>query len=98
MILIFFITPTNHFRDQACCFLKLCLYYRFYVIFIYLVFPFDLIFYEPIHPWRVTVIKCNQFVGNKIRKDIVVSLKIENCLLTVLLLNKLSQFTDLTGL
>ena len=37
-------------------------------------FPFDFIFYKIIHPRRVTIIKCNQFVRNKIRKDVCYSL------------------------
>ena len=49
----------------GCCFLKLNLVTVFtticYISLIYLVFPFDFIFYKIIPP-RVTIIKFNQFV------------------------------------
>ena len=67
--------PTNHFRGYTCwgeggrggcCFLKLNLVTVFtticYISLIYLVFPFDFIFYKIIPP-RVTIIKFNQFVN-----------------------------------
>ena len=99
VILILFLTPTNHFRDYNCCFLKLNIITVFRAIFyeipIYLVFPFDINFYKIINPRRAAIIDCNQFVRNKIGKDVIVPLKIETCLLTILLLNKVSHFTDL---
>ena len=74
---LFIVTPTNHFRDYTCCFLKLNIVTVFstifYVSLTYFVFSFDLIFYKIIHPRRVTIIKCNQFVRNKIRKDVCYS-------------------------
>ena len=36
----------------------------------YLVFLFDVILYEVIHPRRITIIKCNNFTGNKIGENI----------------------------
>ena len=62
-----------------------------YIWFFHLIFNF----YKIIHPRRAAIIDCNQFVRNKIGKDVIVPLKIETCLLTILLLNKVSHFTDL---
>ena len=99
VLLILFLTPTNHFRDYNYCFLKLNIVTVFRIIFykipIYLVFPFDINFYKIIHPRRAAIIDCNQFFRNKIGKNVIVSLKIETCLLTIFLLNKVSHFTDL---
>ena len=41
-----------------------------YASLVYLSFPFDFIYYEIIHPKRVTVIKCNQFLRNKFGEDV----------------------------
>ena len=35
----------------------------------YLVFPFNFVFYKNIHPKSVTTIKFNKFAKNKIEKD-----------------------------
>ena len=65
-----------------------CLSYHFYVSLIYLLLPFDLIFYKIIYPRTVIIIKCNQFVGNNFEKMFIIFLlDIENSLLTVMLLH-----------
>ena len=42
----------------------------FYESLIHLVLAFDFSFYKLIHPSRVTIIECKEFVRKKIRKDV----------------------------
>ena len=45
----------------------------FYESLIHLVLAFDFIFYKFIHPRRVTIIKCKEFIWKKIRKNVFYS-------------------------
>ena len=98
--MIFFLMPTNPFRDCTCCFLKLNIVTLFTITFdvsvIYLACPFDFNFFKVIHPRRVTLSSnVTGLLGTKLEKMFIIVLsKIETCLLIVLLLYKVCQFTD----
>ena len=60
-----------------------------------LIFQFNFTFYKIIHPRGIPVIKCKKFIWSKVENIFIsISLKIDICLWTLLLLNITSQLTD----
>ena len=64
MMLIFIIISANNCRNYTSCICD-----SFYS-FLYLLFPFDLIFNKTNHPRRVVITECNKFIWRKIGKNV----------------------------